>query len=243
MIVSAHQPAYNPWLGYLHKILVSDIFVIMDDVQFEKNSFINRNKILQHGNVVMLTIPVKTKGYKDKAIRDLEIANHKWKIKHLKTIEQSYRKSKNFDIVFSLLKPIYELKSIYLIDYTNAFLTFLIDYLDINVNIVLASELNIKSRKVDYIVELTTKLGGRLFVFGSQGKNYVNNEYLLDRDIVPYFQNYNHPLYPQLSHKFYPNMGIIDLLFNIEKKDVKNKILENNVTKSELIKLYANREF
>ena len=86
-------------------------------------------------------------------------------------------------------------------------------------------------------------MGGRLFVFGSQGKNYVNNEYLLDRDIVPYFQNYNHPLYPQLSHKFYPNMGIIDLLFNIEKKDVKNKILENNVTKSELIKLYANREF
>jgi len=138
------------------------------------------------------------------------------------------------------LKSVYELKSIYLIDYTNAYLKFLIDYLDIDVNIVLASELNIKSRKVDYIVELTHKLGGGLFVFGSQGKNYVKVEYLLNRDIVPYFQNYNHPIYLQLSQTFYPNMGIIDLLFNIDKKDVQNKILENNITKLDLQKLYIN---
>jgi hypothetical protein len=104
MIVSAHQPAYNPWLGLLHKILLSDIFIVMDDVQFEKNSFINRNKILQNANEVMLTIPVKTKEYKNKQIREIEVLDNTWIIKHLKSIEQSYNKAKNFEVLFMEIK-------------------------------------------------------------------------------------------------------------------------------------------
>lgn len=45
MIITAHQPAYLPWLGYFDKILKSDIYVFMDIVQYEDRSFINRNKI------------------------------------------------------------------------------------------------------------------------------------------------------------------------------------------------------
>ena len=45
MILSAHQPAYLPWLGYFEKIACADVFIFLDTVQFEKNSFINRNKI------------------------------------------------------------------------------------------------------------------------------------------------------------------------------------------------------
>ena len=48
MIISAHQLAYNPWLGLIHKVLLSDIFVVMDDVQYEKNSFINRNNDVRY---------------------------------------------------------------------------------------------------------------------------------------------------------------------------------------------------
>ena len=46
MIITIHQPEHLPWLGLLNKIAKADKFVILDSVQFEKNYFQNRNKIL-----------------------------------------------------------------------------------------------------------------------------------------------------------------------------------------------------
>jgi hypothetical protein len=234
MIISAHQPAYNPWLGFIHKILLSDTFVVMDDVQFEKNSFINRNKILQNNNEVMLTIPVKTKNYKSKTLKEIEVVDGRWQIKHLKSIEQAYKKSKYFDTIFEQLKKIYEIKSNFLINYTDAYLKFIVDYLEIETKIVWASDLNIEAKKLDYVVELTKKLDGDIFVFGSQGKNYADVDYIQQKNITAYFQEYNHPIYTQLGTKFYPYMGIIDLLFNEDKEKIKEIILNQNISKDEL---------
>jgi hypothetical protein len=234
MIISAHQPAYNPWLGYIHKILLSDIFVVMDDVQFEKNSFTNRNKILQNSNEVMLTIPIKTKDYKTKILKEMEILDNRWQVKHLKSIEQSYKKAKHFDIVFEKLKVIYQLESEYLIDYTNAYLNFIVDYLEIDAKIIFASDLSIETKKLDYVCELTHKLNGDIFVFGSQGKDYADIAYLGERNIESYFQEYNHPVYKQLSKEFNPYMGILDLLFNEDKEDIIDIILSNNMVKDKL---------
>jgi hypothetical protein len=116
MIVSAHQPAYNPWLGYFHKLLLSDVFVIMDDVQFEKNSFINRNKIFQKPEGLMLTIPCNMKDYADKSIKEIEIFNDMWKKKHLRSLSQTYSKSPYFDKVFPIVEKALNLDSKLLID-------------------------------------------------------------------------------------------------------------------------------
>lgn len=239
MIISAHQPAYNPWLGFIHKILLSDIFVVMDDVQFEKNSFINRNKILQNSNEVMLTVPVKTKDYKSKTLKEIEIADKAWQTKHLKSIKQSYRKSPMFEEVFEEVKNIYEQKSNFLIDYTNAYLDFITKYLDIPTKIIFASELDIKSKKLDYVIELTKKLGGEIFVFGNLGKDYADTDYMQSNGVNPYFQDYNHPTYTQQSQSFHPYMGILDIIFNENRDTIKDIILNNNITKNELKALYV----
>ena len=63
MTISIHQPAYNPWLGYINKISLSDLFIFLDTVQFEKNSFINRNKIKTPQGTMWLTIPVQSKNH------------------------------------------------------------------------------------------------------------------------------------------------------------------------------------
>lgn len=233
MILSAHQSAYNPWLGFIHKILLSDTFVVMDDVQFEKNSFINRNKILQNSNEVMLTIPVETKGYKEKTIKDMKISNHIWRAKHLRSIEQSYKRAPYFEKVFEELKIVYEIQSDFLIDYTNAYLEFLISYMQIETQIIYASSLDIKAKKLDYVIEMCHKTGAQRFIFGNLGKEYAEEEILTKNGITPYFQSYNHPVYTQGSNSFHQYMGIIDLLFY--EKEAKKIILENNVTKEELL--------
>ena len=212
-IVSAHQPAYMPWLGYFHKMLLCDEFVVMDDVQYEKNSFINRNKILLNTSSVWLTVPVATKDYKTRTIRDMKVVDHKWKRKHVASIEQSYRKAPHFDAVMPIVAQTLNQDSDFLIDYTNAFLTGVISYLDIATTIHWASEMDIRSKKLDYVIELTGKLEGSVFVFGELGKDYADESVLEAAGIRPYFQAYDHPEYRQNANEFVPYLGVVDALF------------------------------
>ena len=94
MILTAHQSSYLPWLGFFHKIALSDTFVLLDNVQFEKNSFSNRNKIKGHRESFWLTVPVDLEGHLHKKISDIKIVDNRiWRKKHLKSIEQSYSKA------------------------------------------------------------------------------------------------------------------------------------------------------
>jgi len=61
MIVAVHQPQYLPWLGYFAKIDRADLFVLLDNVQFKKNEWQNRNQIKAAGGPQWLTVPVTYK--------------------------------------------------------------------------------------------------------------------------------------------------------------------------------------
>ena len=95
MIVSIHQPAYLPWLGYFDKIARADLFIWLDNVQFQKNSFQNRNKILTKDGPVWLTVPMRTSGVLyETPLKDVEIDNSKnWRVKHLSSIKMNYGKA------------------------------------------------------------------------------------------------------------------------------------------------------
>lgn len=106
--VSAHQPAYLPWLGYFEKIKRCDIFVYLNHVQFEKNSFINRNKIRTAGEDLWLTVPVLQKGHTESLIKDLKIdLRTPWQKKHLKSIYHSYHKAPCFAELYPRLEQLY----------------------------------------------------------------------------------------------------------------------------------------
>ena len=234
MIVSAHQPAFNPWLGYLHKILTSERFVVMDDVQYEKNSFINRNRILQKCTAIMLTIPVELSGHTQKVVADMRCAGERWKEKHLRTIRQAYSKAPLFDTVFPRVESIYAIDSRYLKDYTDAFLDFLLDYLDVKTEVIYASSLGLKGRKLEYVLELCEKCDADIFIFGRHGKEYADIDYMRSRGVEPYFQDYRHPIYRQRCDTFQPYMGVLDLLFNEERDAVEDIIFDSNVKREEL---------
>ncbi len=252
MIVSAHQPAYLPWLGYFHKIMLADIFVIMDDVQFEKSSFTNRNKIISGEQEVMLTIPVKQKGHIDKTIAQIELSDQRWRKKHLKSIEQAYRKAPEFNPVFDLIAPVLEIEFQLLTDYTNRLTKLFLEYLDIKTTILFASDLDIKSKKLDYVIELTNKAAEiygankavktkppdqpteNIFLFGALGKDYADQAILAEANIRPIFQDYHHPEYRQMTKAFTPYISILDLIFNEPKNKLKEIIGIGNCSKEDL---------
>ena len=95
MIVSINQPAYLPWLGYFHRIEASDLHIVLDHVQFEKNSFTNRNKIRTATGWTWLTVPVRTKGrFGDLAIDSIAMAGPSgWRRKHWDSIRFNYART------------------------------------------------------------------------------------------------------------------------------------------------------
>src|SRR5438105_6905868 len=73
MIVAAHQPHFLPWLGYLAKVAAADVFVVMDDLQYEAQNFQNRNRLKLNNGAQWLTVPLQ-RGPRDERICDKRIS-------------------------------------------------------------------------------------------------------------------------------------------------------------------------
>ncbi len=235
MILSAHQPAYLPWLGYFHKIAISDSFVILDDVQFEKNSFINRNKIKTAQGYTWLTMPVLISGHTKKTISQIEINNKTvWQKKHWKSIYFNYKKSPYFYKYADFFEDFYRKDWVKLHDAIDNMLCFLIKELGIETDLYKQSDMHIQSKKQGLVLELCKKLKSHVFVFGALGRDYAEASLFENNGINIFFQDYKHPSYHQLHNDFTANLSIIDLLFNVEKERMMEIIMDNNITKKEL---------
>ena len=235
MILTAHQPAYMPWLGYFHKIALADNFVMLDSVQFEKNSFTNRNKIKTSNGEAWLTIPVEMKGHLDKQINDIQMdSKSNWKKKHWNSLLLNYKKAPYFSQYADFFEKYYLSETNNLNDFIQTSCSFFFEELKITPKTRKLSELNIESKKQDLIIDLCKATDSNAFVFGALGKNYADKTLFDSNNISIYFQEYKHPSYPQLWDGFVPYMGIIDALFNFGAERTKEVIFDGNITKKEL---------
>ena len=106
LIVSVHQPQYLPWLGYFDKIDWADIFVLLDNVQFKKNDWQNRNKMKTAQGWQWLTVPVKYRY--PQLINEVIINNDvNWQHKHAQAIVSNYRKTPHFDTLKGFFEDIF----------------------------------------------------------------------------------------------------------------------------------------
>ena len=234
MIITAHQPAYLPWLGLIHKIAISDVYVFLDNVQFEKNSFTNRNKIKTANGPIWLTVPVFLKNHIKKTIKDIKIDNTKnWRESHWNSICSNYKKAPYFNKYADFFEGTYKKEWDSLSDFNDYMLRWFLKELGIRVKYYRASELNFQLHKSDLVLEMCKKLGADLYVFGALGRDYAKEENFIKKGIKIYFQDYKHPVYSQLYNEFIPNMGMIDLLFNCGEKSLEI-LMRNNISKNEL---------
>ena len=103
------------------------------------------------------------------------------------------------------------------------------------------SELNFEGKKSDLILDMCVKLGASAYVFGSLGRNYADVSQFKAHDIQVYFQDYQHPKYPQLYGPFESYLSIVDLLFNCGPHSL-DILLAGNVTRPELVSLLLVKE-
>jgi len=238
MILTAHQPVYLPWLGLFHKIALADEFCYFDNVQFQIKDFNGRNKIKSASGPIWLTVPVKARGYRDKKIQEIEIdESQDWEKRHLKSIYINYKKAPFFENYFDFFEDVYKKDWKYLSDLNEYMLKWFLKQLDIKAEYSKASEQNFQGYKSDLVLDMCKKLKADLYVFGALGKDYANEENFIKNGVKIYFQDYKHPVYPQLYGEFVPYMSIIDLLFNCGPKS-KDILMQDNIRKQDLIKNY-----
>ncbi|MDA8164129.1 MAG: WbqC family protein [Desulfobacteraceae bacterium] len=215
-IVSINQPAYLPWLGHLHRIAASDCHIVLDHVQFEKNSFVNRNKVRTGNGSCWLTVPVKTKGkFGELPIRALEINNEvPWREKHWKTMAQSYGKAPFWQDHRPFFEEVYKQEWRLLADLCRTVTSYLLKAFCIATPLLSSSDMEPHGRKDELVLDLCLKAGAEMYLSGPLGRNYLREEIFAGRGIEVRYQDYIHPEYAQAFKGFEPFMAGIDLLFN-----------------------------
>ncbi len=217
MIVSIHQPAYLPWLGYFDKIRRADRFIYLDTVQFQKNSFQNRNRVRSKSGPIWLTVPVITKGRLFSVpLGGVTIDNTQtWQSKHLVSMEMNYRRAERFSGIFPLLETYYRCRWDTLSELCWEMLMEFNRLLGIDTPIVRASEMDkAEGSKSDLVLNLCRATGATTYLSGSLGRDYLKLEDFDKAGIEVVFQDYVHPTYRQVYPGLEPFMGIVDLLFN-----------------------------
>lgn len=221
MILSAHQPAYLPWLGYFEKLIRSDVFVFMDTVQYEKNSYINRNRIKTAQGPIWLTIPVKSKGHITSSLLETEIDNRQhWKEKHLKSIWLNYKKAPRFDYCYPRLETLYAEEDELLADLCFRHLAFWLEEINVERRIVRLGTLPIDSRKSDLVFDICKYFGADRYISGALGMNYLDENKFDAAGIRIEYQVYKQPVYQQLHGEFMPNLSILDFWMNTDRLDL-----------------------
>lgn len=230
MILTAHQPNYLPYLGFFEKIAKSDLFLIVDNVQFVKRGpfgWIHRNKIRNPNGWQWLSLDCITKGKYIQKINEVQFKPGSPHLrKHWRAIEVNYQKAPHFKNYCDPFRHIYlEQEWNNLADLNSALIQSILKALEINVKVERTSELNITGKASELIINMCKAVGASHYLSGIHGKDYLDLKLIEEAGITIIFQDYKHPTYHQCwKGKFEPYISALDLLFN-HGKDSKEILL------------------
>jgi WbqC-like protein family len=215
MLLSAHQPAYLPWLGYIDKIARADLFVYLDTVQFEKNSFINRNRIKTPRGAQWLTVPVRSRGHLSDTLRNTEVeSSQPWAQRHLRSIRMNYARARHFAACQPKLEALLAGPPSKLAELCWEQLRFWLAEFSIATPVVRASSLAVSGHKSELILQLCRHFGADRFLAGALGRHYLVAEEFRGAGIELEFQSYDAPQYEQLWGEFVPHLSVVDYWMN-----------------------------
>ncbi|MBT4485516.1 MAG: WbqC family protein [Candidatus Latescibacteria bacterium] len=221
MIVSIHQPNFLPWLGFFDKMDCSDVFVLLDCVQFEKNGWQNRNRIKTARGWNWLTVPVQHKF--GTTIAETRVADTvKWQKKHLNSLVTNYSKAPYFNNYIDYYHDMYSKRWIFLAELCNSFIHDFAEKIGIETRMLtVSSPEEWPDDPNQRLVSIVKKFGGDVYLAGAGGRNYIKEKHFKEAGIKVVFQDYSPIEYPQLYSEFIPGLAIVDALFNVGEDTLK----------------------
>lgn len=211
------QSNYIPWKGYFDLINSVDEFIILDEMQYTKNDWRNRNKIKTLQGILWLTIPVRSECLSQK-INETQIAKP-WSFKHWKTLTMAYAKAPCFSMYKDVFEEFYTEKGVQLknLSQINVELILMISkLLGIKTKISLDTDYGVIKGKNERLIDLCRKTSATTYLSGPAAKDYISYEMFKEAGINLEWIDYSdYPEYPQLYPPFEHGVSILDLLFSV----------------------------
>jgi hypothetical protein len=218
MITAVMQPYLFPYIGYYQLVYASDYFIFYDDVSFIKQGYINRNNILVNGKQQRITLPV-TGASSNTNINELTFQNSR---KLIKTLEQTYRKSRYFQEVFPSIKRILELENrcVSRINYLS--IKYVFDYLGIDKIFQFSSKLDYsrEMNRSDRLIEMTKVNSCEQYINSLGGYELYDKIYFKSHGVRLSFLEAGIFEYGQGVDDFVPYLSMIDILMHCSKEEI-----------------------
>ena len=211
------QPTYLPWLGYFNMMAQVDVFVLLDNVQFAKRSWQQRNRIKTPQGELMLTVPAITSQRFHQRISETMIdIDSGFAAKHVRTIERSYAKAPH---AYSHMTEVIDLISTgesHLSRFTTQLIRWFSDTLEISTQIINGTDLQATGDKTKLTVNQLIELGADTYIAAEGSRPYVSAESAFaEAGIEVVYQDYVHPVYEQLYGPFISHLSTLDALMNV----------------------------
>lgn len=225
MKIGIMQPYFFPYIGYFQLIQAVDRFIVYDNIQYTKKGWINRNRILQNGKDVLISIPLK-KDSDFLDVKDREISADFRKDKLLNQIREAYRRAPYFEQAFPVIEQIVQHDDTNLFRFIHNSIVRTCEYLKIGTEIVISSNVPIDHslKNQDKVLALCEAVGATTYVNAIGGMELYSKETFWENGIELKFIKSQPLEYPQFGNEFVPWLSIIDvMMFN--SREVINELL------------------
>lgn len=214
--VVIHQPDFASYLGFFHRFLQADLYIVLDHVQFVYGSraWTHRDKIKTPTGDKWLTISIK-KAPRDTAINEIELSRDtNWREKNIQLLDANYRSAPFYSEIQPALEQLYAMHCKSLLEFNMKSIEMIMDLLDVRIPWVLSSSLDPCGHKNNLLVDLLEKVDATHYLSGIGAKNYFDETPFRESGIEVVWQDFTHPTYPQLFGDFIPCLSSLDVLFN-----------------------------
>jgi hypothetical protein len=214
--VVIHQPDFLSYPGFFHRFLNADLWVILDTAQFvsgTSRSWQNRDKIKTAQGEKWITVSVQ-KAPVGTAIKEILLSESDWRRDNINLIYNSYSKAPSFNEVIPYINDLYRLECKKLMEFNLKSSEVLMRLFDIKIETELASNLCPEGKSNELLVDILQKVNADRYLSGVGAKAYYDPAPFTNAGIEVIWQDFKHPVYPQLYGDFIPYLSSIDLLFN-----------------------------
>ena len=214
--IAVVQSNYIPWKGYFDLIASVDEFVLLDDAQFTRRDWRNRNRIKTADGLKWLTIPVEMKGKYDQAIKDTRISDPSWREKHWTRLYHAYSRAPCFSQYAERIEEVYQDASDERLSQINhRFLTAICDILGIDTKITWSMDYGATGRRSERLLDICGQAGATEYLSGPSARTYLDESLFGEAGVDVIWMDYEgHPEYDQLYPPFEHHVTVLDLIFH-----------------------------
>lgn len=237
MKLACMQPYFFPYIGYFQLIQSVDTFILYDLVQYKKNGWIHRNRLLElNKGDCYIHVPIKKTGL-TQLIKDVEIDNASdWSHKICLMLQHNYKRSPYFDQLYPFFEELLSQPFQTLSRLNCETIKAIAGLLDIQTRIIQNSEpylfiekqLQIKSSpyttREQRIFLICQQEGACTYINAIGGQMLYKKELFRENKIELQFLQTEDIQYKQPAPAFYPNLSILDVLMNCGTEQTKDNL-------------------